>query len=257
MLTQSRLYLWDERREIAIPGDFQTTVLFAAEHFITTANNAIKHHNKFFVALTGGSSPKPIYALLASPTYRDKIPWEKVYLFWVDERSVPPDHEESNYRMAMEAGFKNLPVPKNQIFRMVAEENIELNARYYEERIKQVLEGTPFDLILLGMGTDGHTASLFPRSEGIYEERKWVIANFIPEKNTWRMTFTLPLINAANHIVFYVFGKDKADTLMHVLKEKRINSSALPASRVGTKKHRALWIIDKDAATLLLEHLKK
>lgn len=241
---------WDERRDLALPGNKEATIEFCTKHFIDTANFSIKDHGAFYVALSGGSTPKAIFKNLASESFRSQVDWSKVYLFWSDERSVGPDHEDSNYHMAMTFGFQSLPVKKDHIFRMVAEENLESNALVYENTIKKVVKDSSFDLIMLGMGEDGHTASLFPNTEALKEKTRFVVPNFIPEKDSWRMTFTFPLINQAKHIAIYVLGASKAHRLKDVLSQK--NELSYPSAKVGTNQHKALWICDSEASSLLV-----
>lgn len=241
---------FDERRDLIIPGDHDETIAFALEHFIHQADVAIADKGAFFVALSGGSTPKEIYQKLASPEYKDQIDWTRVHLFWSDERSVPPTSSDSNYHMALEAGLKTLPIPKAQIKRMVAEKNIEANATLYETLIKETLKGKPFDLIMLGMGEDGHTASLFPGTEALKETSHLVIPNHVPQQDTWRMTFTYTLINAAKQAAIYVLGEKKKERLSAVLHPKPENPP-FPIQKIGTSKHPALWIVDKDAGTLI------
>ncbi len=246
----SEIKPWDERRNIVIPGDKETTIQFCTDHFIKVANDSISDHGAFYVALSGGSTPKAIFNLLSSEKYSSKIDWSKVYLFWSDERSVSPEDEDSNYNMAMRSGFNKLPIPKDHIFRMEAEKDLEASAKSYEETIKKVLKGTSFDLVMLGMGDDGHTASLFPGTKGLEEQSRLVIPNFIPEKDTWRMTFTFSCINNAKNIAIYVLGSSKTTRLQKVLSEKGEDIS-YPSGHVGTKSHKALWVIDLDASELI------
>lgn len=234
---------WDDRRDLAVPGNHDETLTYALEHFISAGKGAIEDHGTFYVALSGGSTPKAIYQALASEKYRDKLDWNHVHLFWGDERSAAPDSADSNYRMAMDSGMGKLPIPKNQIHRMVAETDIENNAAEYEKIIRSM--NRPFDLIMLGMGDDGHTASLFPKTKALEESKRLIVANFVPQKDTWRMTMTYPCINAATHIAIYVLGKSKASMLRKVLKDE---SSQFPSANIGTSDHKALWIADIDAA---------
>lgn len=236
---------FDERRDIIIPGDIEKTIEFCVSHFIQLANKAIKDHGAFFVALSGGSTPKAIFNKLASEKYRSSIDWEKVYLFWSDERSVGPNHEESNYNMAMKAGFDSLAIPKDHIFRMKAETDIDKHALEYEHLIKDHVENNSFDLIMLGMGEDGHTASLFPHTQALKEHSRLVVSNFIPEKNTWRMTMTFPCINKAKTIAIYVLGSSKANRVKEILSSQQ---TSYPVALVGTKTHKALWIMDSKAS---------
>ena len=227
------------------------TLIFCVEHFIAICKQAIKDHGAFFVALSGGSTPKAIFQHLSSPPYDQMVEWNKVHLFWSDERATAPDHPDSNYHMAMQAGLSKMPIPKDQIHRMRAEEKIEENAASYEQEIAAALKGRPFDLVMLGMGEDGHTASLFPHTAALNIENRLVAANFIPEKNTWRMTFTYPCINQASHIAIYVLGMSKKDTLAEVLLSPP-QFDRYPIQKVGTVAHRALWIVDQTAAAELL-----
>ncbi len=244
---------WDERRDIIVPGDYPMTLIFCVEHWIALSKQAIKDHGAFFVALSGGSTPKAIFERLTSPPYDHMIEWNKLHLFWSDERAVPPDHPENNYHMAMQAGLNKMPILKEQIHRMHSEDKIEEHALDYEQKISAALKGRPFDLIMLGMGEDGHTASLFPHTEGLDVENRLVIANFIPEKKTWRMTLTFACINNALNIVIYVLGASKKEILAEALLTSK--SHRYPIQRVGTPSRHALWIADEAAAAELI--LKK
>src|SRR5690242_14384328 len=173
--------MWDDRRDLVIPGDAETTLEFCAEHWLETGNQAIADHGAFYVALSGGSTPKAIFQMLTSPTHAHRIDWSKVHLFWSDERAVPPDHPDSNYHMALSAGLDKMPIPKNHIHRMQAEKDIEAHALAYEALVKD----RPFDLVMLGMGDDGHTASLFPYTKALAETQRLVVANYIDAKKTW------------------------------------------------------------------------
>lgn len=233
--------------ELIIPGDYDATLHFSVEHFVTACRDAIRDRGLFAVALSGGSTPKAIYELLCQHPYSDEIEWDKVHLFWSDERSVPPDHLDSNYRMAMEAGFEKMPIPPGHIHRMVAEKEISQNARLYEQKIRTILEDHAFDLIMLGMGEDGHTASLFPQTEALKVGGHLVTANHVPQKETWRMTLTYECINDAVQTVFYVMGSSKAAMIARVFNEE----PSLPCQFVGTPDHPALWIADESAASAL------
>jgi 6-phosphogluconolactonase len=250
MTMENEIRSYDERRDIAIPGNKEATLRFCIENFIAVARKSIEERGAFSVALSGGSTPKAIYELLTQPQYRDQIDWNRALIFWSDERSVPPTDPESNYHMAMEAGLKTLPIPKDHIFRMEAEHNIEENALKYDELIKTKLSPGIFDLVMLGMGDDGHTAPLFPKTHGLHSNQRLAIANFIPQKDTWRMTLTFECINQARHIAFYVLGKSKAEMLKRVLSSP-YDPDLFPSQRVGTPTHKALWIADRDAAHLL------
>lgn len=241
---------FDERRDIVIPDDYEETLKYCVNQFIEIANACIQQQGYFAVALSGGSTPQAIYQSLASQENRSKIDWSQVLLFWSDERSVPPDHKDSNYRMAMDAGFVTLPLKPENIFRMKAEENIEENALEYEKLIQTRIPKKIFDAVLLGMGEDGHTASLFPMTHGLKVQNRLVIANFIPQKSTWRMTLTYDCINVSRHILIYVLGDSKKEMTARVLTGS-YEPDILPIQKIGTPSHRALWILDNAAAAYL------
>ena len=233
---------WDARRDYIIPGNAEETIEFATEHWIHSAERAIQQRGRFAVALSGGSTPKAIYENLQK---KGKLDWSKVWLFWSDERAVPPNHPESNYRMAMES-FGKLPIPPSQVFRMIGEKEIEKNASNYEEKIRHVLGKDLFDLVMLGVGDDGHTASLFPKSPGLVIDNRLVIANYISEKKSWRMTLTFTCINQSFHSAIYAIGPSKQIIVPQVL-EAPIDSQ-FPASRIGIPERKTFWILDSDAA---------
>ncbi len=239
---------WDERRDLMIAGDFESSLKFCADHFVKVYKESIDKYGSFILALSGGSTPKALFSLLTNSPYISKIDWTKLHLFWSDERSVDPTLPDSNFHMAMESGFSKVPIPSSQIHRMEAEKNIEQNALEYEKLIQSTLKGRGFDFIMLGMGEDGHTASLFPKTEGLKVIGRLVIANYIPQKNTWRMTLTFECINAASHIAIYVLGKSKQEILKNVLTSKK---STYPIENIGTIKNKALWIVDNEAAILI------
>jgi len=240
----------DDRRDLVKGEDKFHTIQLCVFHFIKTANQAISERDAFHVALSGGSTPKAIFQSLSEETNRNQIDWSKVYLWWSDERSVDGDDENSNYRMAMDAGFSDLPVPEDHIFRMKGEGDIEAHALEYEELIKEHVPDQKFDLVMLGMGEDGHTASLFPETHALHSDGRLVVANFIPKLDTWRLTFTYKLINDARQIVVYVIGENKAEML-----DKIVNSDYspdhLPLQRVGTAANKALVITDNGAGKIL------
>ncbi|MBS0625357.1 MAG: 6-phosphogluconolactonase [Verrucomicrobia bacterium] len=231
---------WDAKRDLAVPGDAAETIAFAVDHWLKSARAAIEKKGRFAVALSGGSTPKAIFEKLAEkPTALD---WSRVLLFWSDERAVPPDHPDSNYKMALDAGFSKLPIPSNHIFRMKAETHIEQHALEYEKTIRRELGPSLFDLVMLGVGEDGHTASLFPGTTALDIQDRLVVANHIPQKNTWRMTFTFPCINQSALAVIYALGASKQEIVPQALK------GHFPSSHVGTQERKALWILDKAAS---------
>ncbi len=240
----------DEKREVAILGYKEEAIRYAAEHFIQAAKESIAERGIFNVALSGGSTPKAIFQTLTSPPYSTLVDWKKVNLFWSDERAVPPQHPESNFRMAMEAGFDKL-MPAANVFRMQGEGDIEKNAHEYEKILLKIVKDGALDYIMLGMGEDGHTASLFPKTHGLHcDEDRLVIGNFIPRLKDWRMTLTFSCINAAKQIVVYILGKSKAEMLRRIVQDPA-QPDLYPLQAVGTPDNKLLIIADKEAASLL------
>lgn len=204
---------------VTVFTDLDTLYKKSAETFVELSEKAIGKHGKFVVALSGGSSPKAIFNLLATEEYSNKINWSKINFFWVDERWVPLNDEKSNAKMTFEALFDKVPVNKDQIFPMY-KEGIEPEefAREYESQIKTVLgEETIFDFILLGMGDDGHTASLFPGEKILYQKEKSVDAFYLKSQEMFRITLTEPIINKAKNILVITFGESKKHALNEVL----------------------------------------
>ena len=194
----------------------------AAQLFTNAAKSAVQARGVARIAISGGTTPKAMFGLLASEPFIKQVPWDKLYLYWVDERSVPPGHPDSNYRMTSEAMLSKVPLPADHIFRMEGELDPVIAAARYEATIRNSfkLEGaqTPtFDLVLLGMGDDGHTASLFPHTEGLENITDLVIANHVPQKDTWRISLTSPVINQGREVAFLIEGAAKAQVLHDVL----------------------------------------
>lgn len=231
-----------KRWQVVHPGDRAETLRYCADQVVTLAEESIAARGQFAIALSGGSTPKAIYTLLSSPPYSDRIDWTKVLLFWSDERSVPPDHPDSNYRMAIESGLGRLPIPKGQIFRMMAESGIEEHAREYEQLLLEKSDGR-LDLVMLGMGPDGHTASLFPHTEALHVTGRLVVANYVPQQERWRMTFTYDAIERARHVSIYVLGDSKSEMVGRVF-HGPYQPDELPIQRVGSEQSPALWIVD-------------
>jgi len=224
----------------------------AAQFVVDAAKAAIAARGRFTVALTGGSSPVDLYRLLASPPYRDQVQWEHVFVFWGDERWVPLDHELSNARMAMETLLSHIPVPKTQVFPMWADGvSPEEFASDYEVSLRKHLnpEGR-FDLVLLGMGADGHTASWFPHTGVLHEYEKWVAAYYLQSQNMYRITLTVPLINRTNQIAVIAYGDSKAEALYEVMKGER-DFEKYPAQLLPTAEGQITWFVDESAAAKL------
>ncbi|MDR3023027.1 6-phosphogluconolactonase [Chryseobacterium sp.] len=221
---------------ITVFDDLEKLYTEAADAFVGLSKKSIQKNDRFVVALSGGSSPKAIFKLLATPQYAEQIEWNKVYFFWVDERWVPLNDDKSNFRMTDEALLSQVPVDKNHIFPMYAEgKTPEDYAKTYEEQIRSVLgnEGV-FDFILLGMGDDGHTASLFPGEEVLNEKEKWVSAYYLKPQEMFRITLTAPVINNAENILVIAFGESKKHALNEVLNGE-YNPSLYPLQLIEKK----------------------
>lgn len=225
----------------------------AAEEFVRVGHLAIEAHGRFFVSLSGGSTPKSLYSLLAS-NYAD-FPWSRTFLFFGDERHVPPTDPESNYRMVNEALLSKIQIPTANVFRVNAENpDATAAAADYETQLKQFFELKPgqfprFDLILLGLGPDGHTASLFPDSEGLKETSRLVISNWVEKFKTHRISFTFPVLNRAAEVMFLASGLDKAGIVHQILEGK--NTPLFPAQQVQPEDGKLLWMLDEPAASKL------
>ncbi|SIT18948.1 6-phosphogluconolactonase [Chryseobacterium gambrini] len=205
--------------KITVFNDLDTLYKKAADRFVDLAEKSIQDHDRFVVALSGGSSPKAIFKLLASGEYADKIEWSKVFFFWVDERWVPLNDERSNAKMTFDTLLDHVSVHKDHIFPMYKDEvSAEEFAAEYENQIRNVLgnDGS-FDFILLGMGDDGHTASLFPGEKVLWEKEKWVDAYYLKPQEMFRITLTAPIINNAENILIVTFGESKKHALNEVL----------------------------------------
>ncbi len=243
-------------RIIRIFPDVEALSKAAAAEFVRCAGEAIAARDRFTVALSGGSTPKRLYQLLTTESYRSQIDWDRVEIFWGDERCVPPDHKDSNYRMAREAMLAQLPIPAEHIHRMEAERSDrEAAARGYEAVLARVfgvsIGGEPpaIDLILLGMGPDGHTASLFPHTKALDETRRWVVPNHVPQLNTDRLTLTRPILNRGREVLFLVAGADKAERLVEVLAGPP-DPKRLPSQSIQPE-GQLVWFVERAAAARL------
>jgi 6-phosphogluconolactonase len=230
----------------------------AAEHFLEQTQAAVAARGVARVAISGGSTPKRTFKLLANPAERfvAAMPWAQMELYWVDERCVPPDDEDSNYRMTREALLDNVPLKQSQVFRVEGELEPEQAAARYESAIRNHLrlegaQGPRFDVLQLGMGDDGHTASLFPHTDAINEMIRIAVANHVPQqKESWRVTLTWPVINEAGDVFFLIAGKAKAQPVRDVLLGK-YDPETLPSQLIRPRSGRLLMLLDRDAAALL------
>ena len=241
--------------EVEILVDAPLLARRAAEYFVQWSGDAIRTGGRFTVALAGGSTPRQMYGLLAGPSFSSRVDWEHVHFFWGDERCVPPEHSDSNYRMAWEALLSGIYIPDANIHRIQAELPAEEAALAYERELRQFFgdEIPCFDLILLGLGPDGHTASLFPGSPALRETSRWVVPvshAAPPPPLVSRVTLTPPVLNAAAKVVFLVSGAGKAGRLVQVLRGP-LQPERLPAQTVQPVTGRLLWLVDQAAAARL------
>lgn len=243
------------KRDLFIYPDPPALFEAAAGAFVEEAESAVKMRGRFTVALSGGSTPRGLFGVLSTKD-RDRLPWSQMFFFWGDERHVAPDSSESNYRMAREALLSKVPIPESNIFRVDAEDpDANRAAEKYEGTLRQFFALGPtdfpeFDLILLGMGPDGHTASLFPQSKGLQEKQRLVIANWVEKFSSYRITFTAPVLNNARTVEFLVAGADKAPALREVL-EGNAGAELYPAKMVQPNHGKLVWRVDQLAAAEL------
>jgi 6-phosphogluconolactonase len=224
----------------------------AAERFVGLAADAIAASGRFSVGLSGGSTPRALFALLATAEIAGRVDWSNMHVFWGDERCVPPDHPDSNYGMARELLLDHVPLPAENIHRMHGETEPEQAAVEYEQILRNFFAGENpaqprFDVLLQGMGEDGHTASLFPGTRALYERARWVLENYVPRLDMWRITLTTTAINAAAHVIFLVEGPNKAETLRAVLRGPH-QPEKYPAQSVQPVQGDLTWMIDQAAA---------
>jgi 6-phosphogluconolactonase len=224
----------------------------ALERITDLLIRTIQKKTRATLVLTGGKTPKPIYEMLATPFPSNPIDWKRVHIFWGDERCVPPENPESNFGMAHDALISKIDVPPENVHRMRGELDAEGAATLYEREILDFFQRSDvpsFDLVLLGMGEDGHTASLFPGTQ--WDERRMVIANYVPQSGAKRVSMTPLILNAAAKTIFLVAGRNKADALACVLENPLCD---YPAARIRAGQGSLDWMVDKSAASLLLRN---
>jgi 6-phosphogluconolactonase len=244
-------------REVRILADGAAIAKRAAQEFVQGAATAVKEKGSFTVALAGGSTPKALYGLLASdPALKAQVPWDRIYLFFGDERNVGPDHPDSNFRMVTEAMISKAPMKPEQVTRIKGEyKDTEKAAAEYEQALRAgftLREGQfpRFDLVLLGMGNEGHTASLFPGTKALHETQRIVTRNWIGKLYTERITLTAPAVNNAAQVIFMVTGSDKTLALKGVL-EGPHEPEQLPAQMIQPANGKLLWLVDTAAGSML------
>ena len=225
----------------------------AAERFVECALEFHAELDRFSVALAGGNTPRRVYELLATERFKTRVEWPRVHLFFGDERCVPPEHPDSNYLMAYETLISKVPIPAKNVHRIIGEGNANENARVYENQLRTFFAGLSwprFDLVLLGMGEDGHTASLFPNSSALKESARWAVSTKNEASGQDRITLTAPVFNHARQIMFLVAGKKKAQRLKEVLR-RQPGSEQLPVQAISPNDGTLEWLIDAEAASLL------
>ena len=244
--------------DIQIYANAEALAEAAAEAFVRLAGESVAMQGSFSVALAGGSTPQMTYALLASEGYRERVDWEQVHVFWGDERCVPPTHMDSNYRRAYETLLGRVQLPEDHIHRIPADLEPEQAALAYEEELLTFFPSLPsdesrlragFDLALLGMGDDGHTASLFPGTPAIFETTRWTAAHYVDRLGAWRVTLTPALLNRSAHVLFLVSGASKSQVLQRVLYGSE-QPERYPAQIVRPISGSLTWMVDEEAASL-------
>jgi 6-phosphogluconolactonase len=244
-------------RDVRILTNLDAIARRAAQEFVQSATLAVSEKGSFSVALSGGSTPKALYSLLANDAaLRSQLPWDKMSLYFGDERSVGPDHADSNFRMATETMLSKVPLKPEQVFRIKGEyQETEKTAQEYEQALRasfKIAEGQfpRFDLVLLGMGTEGHTASLFPGTKALHETKRLVVRNWVGKLYTNRITLTAPAINNAARVMFMITGADKALALKGVL-EGPYEPDQLPSQMIQPSSGQLLWLVDTIAGGML------
>ena len=248
--------------DLLVVADQAALAQEAAKRVVAIAEEAVARYGRFTVALAGGSTPKRLYSLLAAEPYCTHLPWRETHLFWGDERAVPPEHPDSNFGMAKATLLSRVPILADQIHRMQAErKDLDAAASEYEAKIARTFAVQPpdeppaFDLILLGLGTDGHTVSLFPYTRALRETKRWVEHNYVPKLKANRLTLTPPILNRAAMILFLVSGGEKAAVLQAVL-EGSPDPERLPAQLIRPVAGRLVWLVDQAAASRLGEEAR-
>src|SRR5713101_57585 len=249
-------------REIRILTDAAAVANRAAQEFVQAAAAAVREKGAFNVALAGGSTPKALYSLLATdPTFRSRVPWDKIHVFFGDERHVGPDHPDSNFRMATEAMLSKAPLKPEQVTRIKGEySDTETAAKEYEHALESFFKlgngaYPKFDVALLGMGNEGHTLSLFPGTKALHDNGRLVMPNWIGKLYTERVTITAPVVNEARLAIFMVTGADKAPALKAVL-EGPYEPEQLPSQMIQPKNGKLVWLVDTSAGSMLSKEIQ-
>ncbi len=233
-------------------------VTATAERIANCIEQAIKQQGICNMALSGGKTPGGVFSLLAANPYLDSVEWDRLHFFWGDERMVPPEHQDSNFRMVQETLLEHIKMPEENIHRIRGEIAPEDAAAEYTELLHDHFDGSLpcFDLMLLGLGEDGHTASLFPETDAVEECEKHAVAVFVPKLNVWRVTLTLPVINAAREILFLVSGRSKSEIVQRIMSNKQ-PAIEIPASMVNPQNGELHWMLDSEAMVLINKNARE
>lgn len=239
---------------ISILANYETLSHTAAEMFVESAQSEVNGKGYFTIALSGGHTPQRMYELLAHKDIRDRIPWDKTYVFWGDERCVPPDHPSSNQLMVRRLLLAHVNIPQQNVFPISGSLPPEQAAQEYETLLRKFFTNRRpgFDLILLGLGENGHTASLFPGTPALDETQRWATEVYVAEQKMHRVTLTAPFINLAKKIVFLVSGRSKALVLKEV-REGPADPGRLPAQLIKPVEGELVWLVDQEAGSLLTQ----
>ena len=227
-------------------------VTATAELVAGSIEHTIQQNGLCNMALSGGNTPGGVFSLLASSDYRDRVDWNRLHLFWGDERMVPPEHQDSNYRLVQETLLDHINIPDENVHRMRGEIVPDESAAEYAELLHNHFAVSPpcFDLMLLGLGADGHTASLFPETDAVEECEKHAVAVFVPKLDAWRVTLTLPVLNAARKILFLVSGKSKSEMVQRIVSNKQ-PAKEIPATMVKLQNGEIHWMLDSESMVLI------
>ncbi len=246
------------KKRIHVYPNKEKLVIATTERVINLIGQAIQENGFCNIALAGGNTPREVYSMLAANSYRGRVDWNRIHLFWGDERMVPPEHRDSNFRMVQQTLLKHVNIPDGNVHRIRGEiEPEQASVEYTKLLHDHFREDSPrFDLILLGVGEDGHTASLFPDTDAIEECERHAVAVFVPRLNTWRVTLTVPVLNAAREVFFLVSGSPKSNIIKHIMSIKQPTKD-LPATLVNPENGTLHWMLDSDAAALINKNLKE
>jgi 6-phosphogluconolactonase len=239
---------------VRVYPDLESLSRAAAELFVQTASKAVTEDGRFSVVLSGGSTPTRLYELLATSEYSDAVPWAKTYVFWGDERCVPLNDPLNNAHNALHTFLYKVPLAPDQVYRIESDKSPHEAAQRYEAALREYFGDNPpcFDLIFLGLGENGHTASLFPGTPILNETKSWVADVYVAEQKMYRVSMTTSIINQASRIVFLVSGMKKANVLREVIESTNVGSQ-MPASLIAPVRGELYWFCDREAAALLDE----